>query len=49
MFMLISELYSEFYHEMANKSHDQNSGHGKNHNEIFMIQFWIIIKLRSGP
>ena len=42
------EMNSEFYHEMANKCHDQNSGHGKNHNEIFIIQYWIIMTLRSG-
>ena len=48
MFMLNSELDYEFYHEMANKCHDQNSGHGRNHNEIFMIQYWIIMTLRSG-
>ena len=35
MFILRSELYSEFYHEMGNKCHDQNSGRRRNHNEIF--------------
>ena len=39
MFRVSSELYSEFYHEMANKCHDQNSGHNKIQNEIFMIQY----------
>ena len=39
MFMLNSEFYSEIYNEMSNKCHDQNSGHRKNHNEIFMIQY----------
>ena len=37
MFILSSEFYYEFYHEMSIKCHDQNSGHSKNHNEIFMI------------
>ena len=39
MFMLSSELESEIYHEMANKCLDQNSGQGKNHNEISMIHY----------
>ena len=38
LFMLSSELFSEFYHEMANKCHDQNSGHGK---KIIMTFLWL--------
>ena len=33
-----SEFYYEFYHEMTNKWHDQNSWQSKNHNGITMIQ-----------
>ena len=43
-----TEFYYEIYHEMSIKCHDQNSGHSKNHNEIFMIQYWNIMRLRSG-
>ena len=39
MFILSSEFFYEFYHEMSIKCHDQNSVHNKNHNEIFMIQY----------
>ena len=47
MLSLSSELYTEFHHEMSNKCHDQ-TGHRKNQKEIFMIQYWNIMRLRSG-
>ena len=39
MFMRNSEFYYEFYYEMSIKCHDQNSGHSKNHDEIFMFHY----------
>ena len=48
MFIISSGFYYEFYHEMSIKCHDQNSGHSKNHNEIFVIQYWNIMSLSSG-
>ena len=48
MFSRIPEFYSEFNHEMSNKCHAQSSAHNKNHNKNSMIQYWILMTLRSG-
>ena len=39
MYGRIPEFYSEIYHEMSNKCHDQSSAHSENHNEDSMIQY----------
>ena len=38
MFRETSEFYHEFYHEMSNKCHDQNSWQSTNYNGITMNQ-----------
>ena len=43
-----SEFYHEFYHEMSNKCHDQNSWQSRNHNGITMIEYWNIMWLNPG-
>ena len=41
------EFVCEFYYEISIKCYNQNSGHSKNHNEIFMIPYWNIMRFRS--
>ena len=41
-------IYSEIYHEMANKCPDQSSAHRKKQKEFIMIQYWFLMTLRSG-
>ena len=39
LFRMNSKFYYKLHYKMSIKCHDQNFGHSKNHNEIFLIHY----------